>query len=203
MENTIKTNLESNVSYIAAQRDNNGGSQSDKETFQDGTGEKLTQARALIADVRATTKQPNVSNCKHNVIAIKQGLPKLEIIDCIEFMHKSRAKTSEGPSIFARVSQRPRAYSAPDVGKNKRVATSPPQPPKESLKRPRQEATTTETKEWTEVAKKMKKKNENEKPAKKETKLPLQEKKKPGKTEGRLGRRTKPDAIPLKPTQMW
>ncbi|XP_046834336.1 uncharacterized protein LOC124431021 [Vespa crabro] len=92
--------------------------------------------------------------------------------------------------IIARVFQRPRANTVPDVGTVKRVATSPPQFPEESLKIPRQEATTTEATKWTEV---VKKKKDKEKPAKKSTKHPQQEKKKPSKSEDRPRKRTKPE----------
>ncbi|XP_046837586.1 uncharacterized protein LOC124432619 [Vespa crabro] len=95
-----------------------------------------------------------------------------------------------------RVSQNPWGNSATEYGASKRVATSPPQLPDESLKKPRQEATTTEDAMWSEVANKRRSK---EKPAKKATKHPQEEKKEPSKSEYRPRKRTRPDAILLKP----
>ncbi|XP_035737499.1 uncharacterized protein LOC118448400 [Vespa mandarinia] len=100
---------------------------------------------------------------------IKQGIPELEdIIDNLEFIA------------------------------GKRVASSPPQLSEETLKRLRQEATTTESTVWTEV---VKKKGNKEKPGTKATKLLHQEKKKPRRSKDRPRKRTRPDAILLKPAQ--
>ncbi|XP_035737756.1 uncharacterized protein LOC118448519 [Vespa mandarinia] len=130
---------------------------------------------------------------------IKQGIPELEdIIDNLEFMYKSREKGNKESRILTRVSQSPRANSTTEVSAVKRVASSSPQMSEETLKRPRQEATTTESTKWTEV---VKKKRNNEKPGTKATKHLHQEKKKPTKSEGRPRKRTRPDAILLKPVQ--
>ncbi|XP_035724082.1 uncharacterized protein LOC118442503 [Vespa mandarinia] len=111
---------------------------------------------------------------------------------------RSREKGNKGSRILTRVSQRPRANSTTKASAFKRVASRPPQLFEEGLKRPRQEATTTESPKWTEV---VKKKRNKEKPGTKATKHLHQEKKKPSKSEHRPRKRTRPDAIRLKPAQ--
>ncbi|XP_046815180.1 uncharacterized protein LOC124422573 [Vespa crabro] len=106
------------------------------------------------------------------------------------------ARRPNGARKLDRVSQSPWGNSATESGASKRVATSPPQLPDERLKKPRQEATSTDDIMWSEVANKRRNK---EKSAKKPTKHPQEEEKEPSKSEDRPRKRTRPGAILLKP----
>lgn len=164
--------------------------------------EKMREMKNLISTMLAALKrQPNVNN------SIKQGLPKLEeMVDSLETMSRrcvdvKRLIVGESGADKRPLLQRPRSSSLSAIERGKRPATSPPLQLGNNAKKKKDDSSRETESIWTEVVGNKKRKRQKRK--NKEMKLAQSENPKPVRTNSakRQRRKTKPDAILLKPAE--